>query len=169
MSKVAVVPDRSTLLALQAQMPPVQRAQYLEYKCLELESTFPGRRFVVFTLRDGEPYNLEEFLVTAFFYPRGGEPEVEYRFQDDGQFHHGRIGMVPSRFSHREVFLSIPQKFEFRWGGLTVDGKLSFQPHFGLLIKTRHKLMHRVDGATYCITLKRFQAEFPEQGDRVRY
>lgn len=169
MAKVEILSDREALAALVAGMPPIQRGQYEDYKCLEMESAFPGRRMVVFDLREGRPWNIEDFLVTGFSFPRGGEPTMEYRFQEDGKFHVGRAGMTPSRFSHREVYLSVPQRFEFRWGGRIIDDQLSFQPHFGLLIKTRHKLLHRVEGATYCVSLKRFQTDFPEFADHVRY
>lgn len=169
MASVQILSDSASLQALIAEMPPIQQEQYNDYRCLEMESSFPGRRLIVFDLHDDEPRNIEEIYITDFFYTRGASPEAEYRFQHDGRFKLARIGVVPTRFAHREVFLSIPQRFEFRWGGRTVDGQVSFRPHFGLLIKTRHKLVHRVEGATYCVSLKRFQAEFPRHVDQVRY
>jgi hypothetical protein len=169
MAKVQALTDREALRELVQRMPPRERQEYDDYACLELESAFPGRRMIVFDLKNGEPWNIEDFLFTTFMYPAGGEPCAEYRFQGDGRFESGRVGMVPSRYANREVFLSIPQKFEFRWGGRRAGDHVSFHPHFGLLIKTRHKLLHRVDGTTYCVSLKRFQSEFPAFADHVRY
>lgn len=169
MSKVETLTDREALRELVARMPRSEHKAYDDMMCLELEPAFPGRRMVVFDLRNGAPWNIEDFAFTAFAYPPGAEPYAEYRYQADGKFRAGRVGMTPSRFSNREVFLSIPQRFEFRWGGRRAGDHVSFQPQFGLLIKTQHKLLHRIDDATYCVTLKRFQADFPEFAAHVRY
>ena len=73
------------------------------------------------------------------------------------------IGAVPSRYRSRELFLHVPQNFVFKWKGKQKsEGKVEFVPHYAVLIKTRSKDIHQVEGHTYCVTFNRFSERFPD-------
>ena len=149
-------------------MPPLECKEFESYAALELESAFEGRRFIVFDLDSGAPTNLQTLTLEAFSIPRGQAPSCPSIFQAAGGAQRPLLSVVPVRLPHREVFMSIPQKFEFRWGGREFNGKVSFQPHFAVLIKTRHKHHHKLDGFTYCLSQKRFKQEYPLHSQEAR-
>lgn len=160
-----ILEDRTSLNALTEMMPPPERDEYKAYAALELESSFHGRRMVVFDLERGEPTKIETFVVGDFWVTPDGPPSCSIRLR------HGQsavISTVPSRFADRELFLSIPQRFEFRWGGREINGQVSFQAHFALLFKTRHKHHHALDGFTYCLSQKRFTQDYPKFIEEAR-
>ena len=92
-------------------------------------------------------------------------PTVRIKYRGSDQL----ITPVPSRVANREVFLSIPQHFEFRWAGQEVGGDLEFRAHYAILIKTRSRDSLAIEGHTYCLTLKRFLEAYPALADEVRF
>ena len=164
-----ILEDRTSLKALVDLMPPLERKEFESYAALELESAFEGRRFIVFDLEGGAPTKIDTLTFGDFTIPKGRAPNCPATFQAAaGGAQDMTLSVIPIKLPDREVFLSIPQKFEFRWGGREFNGKVSFQPHFAVLIKTRHKHHHKLDGFTYCLSQKRFMQEYPLHAQEAR-
>jgi hypothetical protein len=156
--------DRESLVALVDMMPRVEKDVYNSYGALTLEASFPNRKMVVYTLRGGRPENVEILNFGDLGMDRFGGP---YAFVGDSQGDFS-IGMVPTRYRDREVFLHIPQNFVFKWKGKQKPSdKVEFVPHYAVLVKTRSKEIHQVEGHTYCVTFNKFQERFPDV--RLRY
>lgn len=156
--------DPSSLKALVELMPEAEKEAYKDYKCLELESAFPGRKMVIYTLKDGKPSDIETISFGDFRVDWDNGPNFEV--QDSL----GRtvITPIPRRVRPRDVFLQVPQSFLLKYKG-RAGGRsaVDFVSHYAVLIKTRSKEAHQVDGHTYCVALNRFRARFP--GLNFRY
>lgn len=151
--------DALSLAALVSQMPPALREDYTALKALSLESGFPNRRMVVYTLRDGQPSNLSMLLLGDMEMTRIGGPTVTVT-DEKGPV---TLTVRPLRWRERDLFLHIPQNFIFKWKGKQTVGKvIHFVPHYAVLIKTRSKEHHQVEGDTYCVTLNKFRERFPD-------
>lgn len=157
--------DKDSLDALVGEMPPAERAEYKSYKSLALESAFPGRRMVVYTLRGGVPADIEVFQFGEICVPLKDPPTIRVFYKR----REALFGPVPERLADRDVFLSVPQNFVFRWGGQLIDGVLQFRAQYAVLIKTKSAESRAVEGHTYCVTLKRFTERYPELSDEVRF
>jgi hypothetical protein len=156
--------DRESLMALVEQMPRVEKEAYKSYGALNVEAAFPNRKMVVYTLRGGRPENIEILNFGDLVMERIGGPAVLVSDQH-GEF---SIGMTPTRYRGRDLFLHVPQNFAFHWKGKqTPDGKVQFVPHYAVLVKTRSKEIHQVEGHTYCVTFNKFQERFPDL--KLRY
>ena len=162
-NEIEHIPDKSAFLLLVKQMPPQEQAEYNSYFSLTSEACFIGRTFIVYDLINGEPTNLDTFRIHGFQLGENSEPFIEYSFKDSQSPRNiASVGLTPSRYRDRELFLSVPQRFEFRWAGQTQAGSVSFRPHFAILIKTRSRADRLAEGVTGCVTPKRFQALFPD-------
>ena len=151
--------DAKSLAGLIYQMPAVARQAYLEMKALSLESGFPNRRMVVYTLRDGAPTNLSMLLLGDMEMTRIGGPTITITDEKGPAV----ITVNPRPWRDRELFLHIPQNFIFKWKGRDTGPKgIQYVPHYAILIKTRSKEHLQVNGHTYCVTLNNFRERFPE-------
>ena len=151
--------DTQSLAALVEQMPAPARQEYLAFKALSLESGFPNRRMVVYTLLHGQPTRLSMLLLGDMEMTRIGGPKVTVT-DEKGPL---TLTVHPQRWRDRELFLHIPQNFVFKWKGKDVGAKgVQFVPHYAVLIKTRSKEHHQIDGDTYCVTLNQFKERFPD-------
>ena len=151
--------DQLSLEALIAQLPPALRQEYLALKALSLESGFPNRRMVVYTLRGGHPADISMLLLGDMEMTRNEGPTITV--EDEG----GTVvvGVTPIKWRERDLFLHIPQNFIFKWKGKDTGAKgVLFVPHYAVLLKTRSKEHHQIDGDTYCVTLNQFRERFPE-------
>ena len=151
--------DAASLAALVEQMPAPARQEYLALKSLSLESGFPNRRMVVYTLKKGQPTQVSILLLGDMEMTRIGGPTITI---DD---EHGSVvvSVNPRKWRDRHLFLHIPQNFIFKWKGKDAGAKgVQFVPHYAVLIKTRSKEHHQIDGDTYCVTLNRFKERFPD-------
>lgn len=151
--------DRQSLEALIAMMPAAERAEYLSYKCLSMESAFPGRRMIVYTLRGGKPTEIEMITFGALMVDWDHGPNLMVE-STGGKTH---VLTVPKRFRPRELFLHIPQNFTLKYKGRRDSPtSVQFVTHFAVLIKTRSKEIHQVEGHTYMVTLNKFRERFPD-------
>lgn len=156
--------DAASLKALVEQMPSGAQQEYTEFKALNLESGFPNRRMVVYTLDGAEPVNISQLLLGDMEMTRVGGPSIMIT-DERGTV---QVGVSPQKWRDRHLFLHIPQNFIFKWKGKDTGAKgVHFVPHYAVLIKTRSKEHHQVDGDTYCVTLNKFTERFP--GVTVRY
>lgn len=156
--------DSESLRALIDQMPEDERSEYKSYGCLSLESCFPGRRMVVYQLRGGKPTDMEviSFGELTVSWDEGPATTV---IQETGQT---KILETPRRLRPYDVFLHVPQSFTVKFKGRREPiGDVKFVSHFAVLIKTRSKEIHQVDGHTYLVTLNRFRERFPDL--KIRY
>ena len=76
---------------------------------------------------------------------------------------------TPTRLANRDLFLSIPQNFIFRWAGQEINGELEFRAQYAVLIKSQSRDALAIEGHTYCLTLKRFLEAYPKLADEVRF
>lgn len=151
--------DKESLDALIEQMDPREHGEYLAYGALGKEAAFPNRKLIVYTLRSGLPDNVSILNMGYLTVTRDGGPVVEISDTEHTQ----NVSVTPSRWRDRDLFLQIPQHFEFKWTGKDAgDRGVQFVPLYALLIKARSKEFHQVEGHTYCVTLNRFRERFPE-------
>lgn len=164
-SSKSFLDDRESLQAIIDSIPdPRERQAYRDFKGLSLESGFPNRKLVVYTLRDGAPRDIE--ILTL------GELSMDPYKGPMVMVHSGSYDMsvrlTPSRFKNRDLFLHVPQSFELRWRGKRQrTDEVHFVPHYAVLIKTRSKPHLQVDGDTYCVRLNQFREMYPDLD--VRY
>lgn len=157
--KSAFLDDAASLRAIIEQMPdPRLRQEYESYKALHLESTFPNRKMVVYTLMDGYPERCSELIFGDLTMTRIGGPVVSISYEREEV----EVGVSPVKIGDRDLFFQIPQHFELKWSGkLTNRGRVEFVPHYAVLVKTRSKEFQQVDGDTYAPTLNKFRERFP--------
>lgn len=146
-------------------MPPHDCEVYNEFKSLRLESAFPGRVLIVYTLRNGRPVDIEAVKFGELEIRVQTPPSIRVTYRTRLLL----FNTVPSRLADRDVYLSVPQNFKFEWAGQRINGVLDFRPHYAVLIKTRSKEDNKVEGNTYCVTLKRFREMYPESSDQARF
>lgn len=152
--------DRESLRALVDQMPAAERELYDDMMSLSLESAFPGRKLVVYTLRNGAPTATQILTLGSMTMSAKDGPVVELTAEDGRTL---TVGMVPVRVPGKEIFLHVPQKFELRWKGrVGRGGGVNFAPHYAVLIKTWSKPHLRVEGDTCCVRLNQFREMFPD-------
>lgn len=151
--------DAASLQALIEQMPADELQAYQAFKSRSMKTGFPGRKFVVYTLRGGVPTDLEVLTLGDFSVDPFLGPVVQVRF-DGGVM---AVGLVPQRFKEREVFLHVPQTFELKWKGKRQPGGTAqFVPQYALLVKTASRANLALDGHTYCVRWNEFAERFPE-------
>jgi hypothetical protein len=156
--------DQESLRALINTMPADEQAEYRSYGALALESAFPGRKMVVYTLRGGKPAEVEILTFEALLV----DWETGPNFSVEGSGGKTQFLAVPRRYRPRDLFLHVPQNFTLKYKGRRkADTGVDFVSHYAVLIKTRSKDIHQVEGHTYCVTLNRFRERFPDQ--KIRY
>ena len=156
--------DRESLQALIDSMPADEQAEYKSYGALSLESAFPGRKMIVYTLKSGIPSDINVITFGAFMCDWDNGPNFEVA-DERGKM---QVDAIPRRFRPRDLFLHIPQNFVLKYKG-RAGGKsaVDFVSHYAVLIKTRSKDIHQVEGHTYCVTLNKFRDRFPDL--KIRY
>ncbi len=155
--------DAASLAALVEVMPPDERAEYKSYKALGLESAFPGRKMVVYTLKGRQPSDIEVITFGQFTCDWDNGPGFTVICPG------GQVQMlaVPKRLRPRDVFMHVPQTFTLKYKGRQgAPTGVNFISHYAVLIKTRSKEIHQVDGHTYCVTLNIFRERFPALNTR---
>ena len=151
--------DRASLDAIVAQMGDTERLPYLGYGARSLEAGFPNRRLVVYRLEAGAPVDTDVLMLGYMEMTKFDGPIITVA-DAKGEV---VVGLQPVRWRNRDLFLHIPQTFEFKWKGKESGrGKLQFAPHYAILIKTKSRENLQVDGDTYCVTLNKFRERFPE-------
>lgn len=157
--------DKESLAALINLMPPAERAEFQDYRWMAMEPCFPSRRMVVYEFRQGRPTNVEMFHFGELAMGVKDTPTARLHFRLRDML----ITPTPVQIPGREVFVSLPQNFVFRWAGQEIAGALEFRSHYAVLIKTRSRDALEIEGHTYCLTLKRFLDRYPYMADEVRY
>lgn len=157
--------DKQSLETLIEQLPQHERIDYLSMKWMSMESAFPGRKMVVYTLRDGRPKDIELITFGEIAIGIKEEPTARIKHVQGDQL----LTITPKRFARRDLFLSIPQNFVFRWAGQEINGVIEFRAQYAVLIKTRSRETLAIEGHTYCLTLKRFLEAYPKLADEVRF
>jgi hypothetical protein len=156
--------DAASLAAIVRGMPAGDRDDYLSYGALAKEASFPNRKLVVYTLRSGRPADISVLTCGDLTATRIVGPVVDVS-DEKGTV---SVGVKPLRWRGRDLFIQVPQHFELKWTGKDMGASgVQFVPHYALLLKTRSKEFHQVEGHTYCVTLNKFRERFPDIN--VRY
>lgn len=156
--------DAASLRAIIMQMPKGAREEYESYGALSLEASFPNRRMVVYTLAGGRPVRLASLVFGDLEVSRREGPTVKLTHEGAAV----TASISPLKLEGRDVFIQVPQRFELKWTGKPTEaGEVQFVPHYAVLIKTRSKEFHQVEGHTYCTTLNKFRERFPDLN--IRY
>lgn len=150
--------DRESLLALIEQMPAAERALYRGYGALTLESAFPNRVMIIYTLKGGTPDSLEVLKFGDIGMTRIGGPttDIECNRRVVG------VGVTPAKWPGRDLFLHVPQQFILKWTGKVTATGVQFVPSYAVLIKSLSREHRQAEGHTYCVTLNRFRERFPK-------
>lgn len=156
--------DQESLRALIEAMPEPDRAEYKGYGALSLESVFPGRKMVVYTLKGGEPIDIEVITFGAFMCDWDNGPSAVIQLSTG----ESTVLTIPKRLRPRDLFLHIPQNFVLKYKGKTnPKNRVDFVSHYAVLVKTRSKEIHQSENHTYCVTLNQFRERFPDL--KIRY
>lgn len=151
--------DAGSFRAIVGMLGPSEREAYEDLKALSLEAGFPNRRLVVYTLRGGLPEDVSMLLLGDFGYTKEAGPTVTVS-DESGPV---AVGVRPVWWRNRDLFLQVPQNFILKWKGKDSGPRgVQYVPHYAILIKTRSKEHHQVEGHTYCVTLNKFRERFPE-------
>ena len=156
--------DAESLCALRARLGPKLLAEYESFKALNLESGFPNRKMILYTLKGGQPSDICILTLGYIEMTSSAGPAVE--ISDAG----GNIvvGVVPQKWRDRDLFIHVPQNFIFKWKAKqSRTNGLQFMPHYALLYKTRSKEHLKIEGDTQCATLNQFRDSFPDVS--IRY
>ena len=151
--------DPTSLKELIEAMPSDVRDEYKSYKSLQLESAFPGRKMVVYTIKNQQPIDIEVITFGAFMCDWDMGPSTEVAVSGGKT----QLIAVPKKLTPRDVFMHIPQTFQLKYKGRRdPQFKVDFVSHYAVLVKTRSKDTHKVEGDTYCVTLNKFRESFPD-------
>jgi hypothetical protein len=156
--------DKESRQELVNRMPDALRAEYQSYKFVGKEAAFPGRVLVVYTLKGGVPANLDIVTLRHLTVDQVSGPMAAASSEGQGVYY---IGMVPSKWRGRDLFLQLPLEFIFKWKGKESGEGVEFAPHYAILVKTRSRWDEKIEGHTYCATFNDFRERFP--GVRVAY
>lgn len=151
--------DGQSLRALVEKLPPKLLQLYNDYGSLALESVFPNRKLVAYTLGVGGPAAVEIWSVGDLFLSRDGGPTSNITREDGSTL---EFSTVPEKVPGRDVFIHVPQTFELKWKGKDTPRGIQFVPHFACLLKTMSRINHQLEGHTYVETLNKFRGRFPE-------
>lgn len=155
--------DKESLQALIDLMPQPSLDEYISYGARSMESAFPNRKMVVYTLNCGLPENIEVITFGAIWMPKYESPLVEITSEQGSM----KASVIPSRWRDRDLFFHIPQNFLLKWKGKKEAVKGSaFLAHYAIMMKTRSLEKAQVDGHTYCTTYNRFKERFPKAQTR---
>lgn len=156
--------DPQSLAALVDRMVEPERSEYRSYGSLALESAFPGRKMVVYTLRGGAPLDIEIITFGALISNWDEGPSFEVT-DSRGKM---QVLTTPKRYRPRDVFFQVPQNFVLKYKGRQgPGGDVEFASHYAALVKTRSREGHQVEGHTYCVTLNKYHERFPDL--KIRY
>jgi len=156
--------DAQSLRALIDTMPRVSQVDYESYGSRSMEVGFPNRYMAVYTLRNGQPEDIELWRFGDLTMDRIRGPQLELEIPNKGLV---SIGLVPAQVGGREVYLHVPQSFELKWKGKPTPKGIQFVPQFAVLVKTRSREHSQTEGHTYCVTLNKFRERFPDA--KIRY
>lgn len=160
----AFLDDNESLRAIVDGLPAHLSREYWEMGALSKEALFPNRVMVLYTLRGGKPDAIELLKFGDITVTRIQGPVVEV-FSNRPPV---EISVTPAKWFDRDLFMHVPQHFEFKWTGKrTPEGRVQFAPNYAMLFKTRSREHMQVEGHTYCVTLNKFRERFP--GVDIRY
>lgn len=156
--------DGPSLEALVERLPAPALAEYRSFGALSLESVFPSRRMLVYTLRGQQPERVAQLVFGQFTVDWGNGPAAEISCEGVKTL----VTTTPTRVAQRDLFLHIPQNFVLKYKGRrNPPVGVDFVSHYAVLIKTRSKEIHQVEGHTCCVTLNKFRERFPDLN--IRY
>lgn len=151
--------DKDSFNAIIDRMDIQWKATYKEYKAMALESAFPGRKMIVYTLRKGVPTD----VMTIVFGSMVVTPEDGPMVDVSGGGWSTVLTVSPTKWRDRDLFLHMPQNFIFKWKGKNVGNwAIQFAPHYAVLMKTKSAEHLQIESHTYCTTLNRFRERFPQ-------
>ncbi len=158
--------DKESFEALVDRLPPAEARTYRSLRHLQMESAFPGRKMVLYTLHQGRPSGVTLLTFGTLRLDPSQGPLVQVSMDDnEGSF---EVGTVPVSLLGGRLFLQVPQKFEFRWSGKqTQRNEVHFAPHYAMLFKSRNRPDRAQDGDTCCVRLNIFREMYPNLN--VRY
>lgn len=151
--------DKQSREELVNRMPSALRAEYQSYKFVGKEAAFPGRVLVVYTIEDGKPVNLDIVTLRHLTVDQVSGPMAAASSEGQGEYY---IGMVPTKWRGRDLFMQLPLEFIFKWKGKESQEGVNFASHYAILVKSRSRWDEKVEGHTYCATLNDFRERFPE-------
>lgn len=156
--------DPNSFKALVDAMVEPERSEYKSYGSLVLESAFPGRKMVVYTLKDRAPTDIDILSFGDLTVDWETGPAFDVRDRNGTM----QVLTVPKRLRPRDLFLQVPQNFVLKYKGRQGPKQdVEFVSHYAVLVKTRSKESHQISGDTYCVTLNAFRERFPDL--KLRY
>lgn len=156
--------DPESLKALIEQIQEPEKTEYKSYGALTIEAVFPSRKMVVYALKAGAPSDIEVISFGSFMCDWDSGPHASVEIASAKV----QVGTTPTRLASRDVFMHIPQQFTLKYKGRrSPRSGVEFISHYAVLVKTRSKEIHQVEGHTYCVTLNKFRERFPDL--KLRY
>lgn len=156
--------DKDSRQELINRMPCGLREEYLSYKFVAKEAAFPGRVLVAYTMKGRQPTDLDIITLRYLSVTHPDGPVAYATSEGQGEY---TIGMVPTKWRGRDLFMQLPLEFIFKWKGKESNTGVEFAPHYAILVKTRSRWDEKIEGHTYAVTLNDFRERFP--GVPIRY
>jgi hypothetical protein len=151
---------------LVSRMPETERAQYLRFGHLRIESAFAGRVFILYRPtglnalnRHREPHVLSTLLLTDFMCDARTGSSAKLVDQSNGSTM--MIGHQPRRIFEYDLFMAMPSRMLLRWDARAVEGKVLRSLSFAVLIKTKNKSDFYSAGNLYSETPNEFLKLYP--------
>lgn len=142
--------------ALLASLDDPTKALYEKCKHVRIETAYQGRQFIIYTMGDKGPVELERIKVVDFMCDNqdGATSEI-------ASTRHGKLTLdyLPHKLFDFPILMWLPLHTKTRWSAPASDpfnGSLGFP----VAIRTRSRFNLREEGITYCETGPAFGDEF---------
>lgn len=162
----AYLSDDANLLDLEAHIRGDDRAVFRAYGHLRIEAAFIGRLFVVYKptgLNKSGAHKDPEVLTTlrVVDFRADADTGCQVRLSDLTSGEEMTVDHVPRRVFHYDLFMQVPPLLKLRWSARVVDGSVSRNLAFAVLVKTKNRSDFYSARNTYCETPNRFRDLFP--------
>lgn len=159
MSKI-FLSDSASAADLESHIHPEDLGMYQNFKHLKAISSFVGRVFAIYTLKDDLTPNVIGMIkVTDFICESGYGTSITV--EDQETFEEQTFSHVPERCFDYDFFIAAPAFTYLRYDAKVENDAVERSLLFSVLIKTHHRKDFKVVGATYAETPNDFSAAFP--------
>lgn len=123
---------------------PVKRRLFDSMPHRMANAATPGFSFRIFRW-DGE-YEQDTimFEIVSFWVREDGIPACEIKRKDTGE--HLTVDTTPTQLWDREIFMFMPQHFEYSVSGVQRSSGIEYRPRFTVLFQARSRKMDRTPG-----------------------
>lgn len=124
-----------------------KRELFEQFSCRIPNEARPNNAFNLYVWDGKRSTNVLLFRIVSFWIEEDGIPRCIVQREDTNETI--LIDTTPTLLWDREVFMFMPQNFEYAITGTLHGSMLKYAPQFKVLFQTRHRAMERVPGTHY--------------------